>query len=286
MAALVAWSAPPLQEMEMLIPVECGQPPDGLAIASAPLHDLNVRVRGPRDLLSALAASPPPVYRQLLDGLNAGLHPLTVEKNRIALPPGITVVEVKPHLLIVNLEKKIYKQVPVVVSLRGRPATGFTVGDAVPDPPAVTLQGPRSLLEPLTKVFTKPVELTDMSDAFEREVALDLPANVEPLESDGIIVARISVVSRIVTQVFENVPVGARGSRMPWTITPTGVSLQIKGPEDMLEALRRDMDSRVYLDLAELKPGVYVRRAVIDLPPGVQLISAEPGLFTVTLKEK
>ena len=285
-AAPPAGAASSPAEMEVPVAVRCGRPPADLAVAPPTVRELKVRVRGPQARLDALAASSLPAYSQPLDGLGAGVHTLTVEKQRIVLPAGITVVAVRPPALVIRLENRVYKKVPVVVALKGRPATGFTVSDAVPDPPVVTLQGPRSLLVPLTRIFTRPLDVKDTAASFTREIPLDLPAAVEPFESSGVVLARVSVARKIVTLVFEKVAVGARGGRLAWSITPDAVDLQVRGPENVLEALRRDMGSRVYLDLSGLKPGVYVRRAVIDLPPGVQLVSARPGLFTVTLKKK
>lgn len=284
-AAAPAGPASSLPEMEVPVAVRCGRPPADLAVVPPTVRQLKVRVRGPQALLDALAASSPPAYSQPLDGLGAGVHSLTVEKQRFVLPAGITVVAVRPPVLVIRLENRVYKKVPVVIALKGRPAAGFTVADAVPDPPLVTLQGPRSLLVPLTRVFTRPLDVSGTDGSFAREISLDLPAAVEPFESSGAVVARVSVDRKIVTLVFQKVAVGARGGRLAWSITPAAVDLQVRGPENVLEALRRDMDSRVYLDLSGLKPGVYVRRAVIDLPPGVQLVSAQPGLFTVTLKK-
>lgn len=283
---LVAWAASPVQDMDVLIPVKTGKPPEGLAILSHPVHDLNVRLRGPRDKLKALSESSLQAYTQPLSNLNGGVHCLTVEKDRLVLPSGITVVEVKPHILVVKLEKKIYRQVPVVVSINGQPKSGFMVGDALPVPAVVALQGPVSLLGPMGKVVTKPVSVQGASGPFTQEIALALPEAIGPLGSQGIVIAHISVVQKIVTRVLENIAVRARRSHLPWVITPTSMNLQVKGPEEMLQFLRGGMESRVYVDLAGLKPGVYVRRAVIDLPVGVKLVSAEPGLFTVTLKER
>lgn len=282
----VARSASPLQETDLLIPVKTGEPPEGLAILSHPVHDIKVRVRGLRKKLSVLAKSPPPVYNQPLAGLTAGVHSLSIEKDRFVLPDGVIVVAVRPNTLIIHLEKKIFKQVPVVVSISGQPLSGFMVGDAVPVPAVVALQGPQSLLGPMEKVATGPVNVVDASEPFKQEIALDLPEGIQPLESRGVVVARISIVQKIITLLFENIAIRARRAQFPWVITPASLNLQVMGPEPELRVLRDDMDSRVYVDLDGLKPGVYVRRAVIDLPVDVKLVSAEPGLFTVTLKEK
>jgi hypothetical protein len=40
------------------------------------------------------------------------------------------------------------------------------------------------------------------------------------------------------------------------------------------------------VDLADLKPGVYVRRASISLPLRITLVKANPELFTVTVTKK
>ena len=82
----VAWSASPLQETDLLIPVKTGEPPAGLAILSHPVHDLKVRVRGPRKKLSALAKSPPQTYNQPLAGLNAGVTPCPLKKTVLSCP--------------------------------------------------------------------------------------------------------------------------------------------------------------------------------------------------------
>ncbi len=283
MLALAAWPGDPPREMDMPLTVTWGRPPRGLALASSPAVHIRMRVRGPWRLLSDMSASPPPGCEPSLAGLSAGVHTVNIEKRCIRLPAGVTVVDIVPRSLVVRLEEKVYKRVPVVVSLEGRPAPCFTVGDARPEPAAVELQGPRSFLDSMTRVFTRPVEVTDARTSFVRETRLDLPAVITPLVPDGRVVAHITLSPRIVTRIFEGVAVCVRGTRMGWSVSPKTVTLQIRGAENLLETLRADLPSRVYLDLAGLKAGVYVRRAVIDLPPEAELLSAIPGLFTVTL---
>ncbi len=286
MPAPVAWPADPPREVDLPLTVRWGRPPRGLALASAPEVHARVRVRGPRQQLSNLAASPPPVCEPSLDGLSAGVHTLNIKERCIRLPAGVTVVAIVPGRFVFRLEKEVYKRVPVVVSLEGRPAPGFTVDDARPEPTAVALQGARSLLDPLTRVFTRPVDVTGAAASFARETRLDLPAGIAPLVPEGRVVAHVTLARRVVTRVFERVTIGVRGTRMRWTVSPKTATLQIRGPENLLETLRGDLPSRVYLDLSGVKAGVYVRRAVIDLPPEVELLSAAPGLFTVTLRAR
>lgn len=54
----------------------------------------------------------------------------------------------------------------------------------------------------------------------------------------------------------------------------------------MIEKLSTTEDVEVFLDLKDLKPGVYVRHATIRLPVNITLVDVEPEIFTVKLESE
>ncbi|MBW2043219.1 MAG: hypothetical protein JRI76_14525, partial [Deltaproteobacteria bacterium] len=72
-------------------------------------------------------------------------------------------------------------------------------------------------------------------------------------------------------------------SRYRYHITPPTIDIEVKGPVRVLDTLVKDGGIKVYMDLKDLAPGVYPRRAVLALPPEAVLVSTSPEIFTVTV---
>ncbi len=47
---------------------------------------------------------------------------------------------------------------------------------------------------------------------------------------------------------------------------PPVITINVKGPAKLLESLSTSPDFNVYVDIKGLDPGVYVRRATLELP--------------------
>lgn len=282
---LLGWPGTSLQETDLLIQVKAGPPPKGLAVASLSVRDISVRVRGTPAQLKRLLASKLQSYVAPLSKLDAGVHSVAIDRTRISLPVKIAVVAVKPAVFIVKLEKAIQKQMPVVVAVSGKPKAGFLVTDAYARPAYVRLRGPQSRFQGLEKISTRPVDVSRHSKSFKREISLVLPKKLTPVESSGVVVARIVINQKIVIRTFKNVTVQGRNTTLPYVIRPGTLTVQLKGPQNLLKSMFAKTGPDIYVDLEDLHPGIYVRRAVIALPLGTTLLHAAPELFTVSIQK-
>ncbi|MFH1102845.1 MAG: hypothetical protein V1714_03665 [Pseudomonadota bacterium] len=61
------------------------------------------------------------------------------------------------------------------------------------------------------------------------------------------------------------------------------IDIEVKGPVHLIDQLEHNGTLHVYMDLKDLKAGIYPRRATISLPVGIVLVSTKPEIFTVTL---
>ncbi|MCD4786898.1 MAG: hypothetical protein K8R09_01615 [Desulfobacterales bacterium] len=276
------WHDSPFHETDIFIPIDSGKIPDGLSITDPLLKGIEVRISCPESLVKTLSEIK---SRYLLDlsDINEGVNNIPIRKDGIKLPSGISIINITPSFLTLKVEKELKKELPVIVSFSGKPATGFFTY-AVTRPSSVMLKGPENILGPIEKIFTKPIDVNGLSESFKKEIALDLPECLDIISFSGIILAEVYIEEQIVAREFKNIPVKGKDSTYTFSITPPAIDIEIKGPVNLLEKFYQENGLEVCVDLKGLKPGVYVRRASIVLPVKTILVRVKPEIFTVKIK--
>ncbi len=129
-----------------------------------------------------------------------------------------------------------------------------------------------------------PIDIAGAAESFKKEITLDLVESVTVLFPAHPIQAQIDIAEKLITRSFKDLPLKGRNTGFSYSITPPVISLDVKGPANIVNVLETSEAFMVYLDLEGLKPGVFVRRATIILPVTTALVGASPEIFTVTLK--
>jgi YbbR domain-containing protein len=218
--------------------------------------------------------------------MDIGIHSVPVAADRLNLPKGLSLVSLNPSAINVRLDQEIIKEVPVLVAYRGEPAPGFIIAETVANPKTVVLRGPLYLLENIKSIATHPIDVSDVAESFKKEITLDLFEFVEMVPPKAPILAEIRLGERIVSKVFKDVAINGKNTAHTFQITPSLISIEVKGPARLLTRLETKPEFNIYVDLTDLKPGVYVRRATIELPVDTTLIHAAPEIFTVKIKKR
>lgn len=270
-------------ETDILIPISFENIPNGLTITGHPLKSLEVRVKGPEPLIESLSKMKLQ-YKLDLIAVKPGVQSIQIRNDAILLPQGVSILKITQSFLAVRIETEIIKEVPVFVSVSGRPASGFIVTSAVARPKRIVLRGPEDTLKPLTSLMTKPIDLDGSSESFKKNTAIELINNVEIISGDKIFVAEISIDKKIVTKRFKNVSVEGIEASFPYTITPPRIDIEVKGHVNILEKIDPVKDIKVCIDLKDLKPGTYNKRASIKIPVQTTLSRVTPEIFTVRIK--
>jgi len=274
-----------LHETDIFVAVGPDQIPSGLTLSGPPLKGIEVRVRGPKSTVLTLADIN---IRYVLDlsGVDVGVTSIPINSDRISLPMGVSIDKITPAFLTVKIEKEVTKELPVNIAYTGKPATGFSAVGAVAKPLSVTVRGPESILDPMTEIPTKPIDIKGLSESFKKEIALNLPENIEIVSPSGIVFAEIFIEETIITRAFKDIVVEGKDTPYSYSITPAAIHIEVKGPANILETLQDKQGIQVYVDLKGLTPGVYVRPAVITLPVNTTLVGVKPEIFTVKIKSK
>lgn len=257
--------------------------PADLSVSSPLPKGIEMRVAGKSralEKLSSLKLS----YPIDLSSLNPGVHSITLRPEAIKLPRNVTVIRLRPRVLLLKIDRKINVQLPVVLLLKGEPAQGYAVIHFQTDPAVIDVVGPEDHVAALKQIQTKPFDISGVSKSLKKEVPFDLPENTMLAGPVEVVQASVTIAQETNTHRFEGIPVQGRGSLYEYEISPTSISFAVKGPMRVLEALKTGEGIDVYVDLKNLKPGVYVRRAAIVLPLNITLQGqADPEAFTVKI---
>ncbi len=176
-------------EVTMNIPLEIKGVPRDLAMVNEPIDTLEVRVRGPKTLVSTLSPSEivlEGLPRKFVEGEN--LIPIRPEMVRV--PRGIEVEDVIPHQVRMVLDVIVEREVEVSPRVEGALPKGYVVKQVTSNPPRIRMAGPRSDLRRLTRIYTVPINLDGHSVSFTTRAMLEpVGRQVRALGDTPIIVA-------------------------------------------------------------------------------------------------
>jgi len=267
------------------VPIKVENLPRGTLLTSPLVQGIEIQVRGPAEIrkrLSDLNLQ----YRLDLSDLKPGSHTIPIQVQQLHLPLGLSIDNFQPQAIPIWLELEVRKEVPITVFYKGTPAPGYFVVQTVAVPSMVMLSGPKQELDRIESVSTHPIDVAGIADTFKKEITLALPENIKSIALTDPILVSVKIAEEIQTKNFKGILVEILGSRDRSEINPAYISMDIKGPVKLLEGLTRHPDFRVSVDTKGLEPGVYVRRATIELPVGTTLIKVEPEIFTVTISDQ
>lgn len=215
---------------------------------------------------------------------------VTGEQMRVALPVdrveynrdlGVVPSFISPPAVDLRFERRRSIRLPVVADVEAVPAPGFTVVQPLTvEPESVTVRGPASWIEGLTRVSTRSIRLDDLSTTVMRDVPLELPAEVPGVEADpSAVLVTVSLDSLVVREF--RVPVRVTGAAGEFamvrpdsvTVTLRGAAVAVEERAASLEAVDVEVRNR-----PERTYQVTLRVEAIEGPVGV---TVEPATATV-----
>ena len=269
-------------EADILIPIIADKLPKGLMLVGPPLKEIEIRVQGSRPDLEHLDLHKPS-YRLDLSGATIGVESFPINPDLIPIPEGIKITRVNPAYVTVRVDRRLKKQIPVEIAVSGKTAAGFFVEDLLTKPSTVMLCGSETELSSRDSILTKPIDVSGRSESFKKEIALQLTPGLEVCASSGIILAEIYIAEKDLTRRFADILVEGHNTPYKFSISPPTIHIEIRGPQQIIQNLHPRKDISVRVELKDLSPGVYVRRATITLPVKTTLVKVEPELFTVKI---
>jgi YbbR domain-containing protein len=150
-------------------PLELQQIASGVEVSGELPSTVDVRLRGASGLLSRLAAGDVVVALDL-HGDRAGRRMIALSAEQVHGPVGVEVVHIAPSALVLTLERSASREVKVIPSVDGTPASGFVVAKATAEPATVEIVGPESAVQRATEAVTEPVSVARASQSVRETV--------------------------------------------------------------------------------------------------------------------
>lgn len=171
--ALYAVARQPSREILLVnVPLEYINIPPGLEISGTFQSHVNVRVRGPRDVVQGLTASQLEVKADLANK-TPGERVIQINPADVSRPNKVEIRRIEPQSLELNLEPTRHKVVPISPQVVGSPAAGFEYWDVQGEPQTVEIEGPESKVAQVEKIYTETVHIKGQQQDFQLRVDLE-----------------------------------------------------------------------------------------------------------------
>lgn len=165
-------------------------------VVTATPKDVEVRVRGPRQLVEPLDGSKVRAYVSVA-GRGEGEHGVRVQA---FVPEGVQVVDMMPASTSVTVDTVIGRDLPVAIALIGFPDRGCVPLEPESTPRSATVAGPKTRIEAVKSVLAQ-IDISGITAEVSRDIA------VVPVDAGGRPVEGVSVYP---ASVRVTVPVEAR----------------------------------------------------------------------------
>lgn len=271
-------------ERALRVPLELRNLPPQIEIVDDPPATVDVRLRGSSGVLGRL--EPGQVVATVdLVGARPGARLFHLKPEEVKVPYGVTVAQVLPPTLSLELEKSMIRTVPVHPAVEGDPAPGFVIGRISSKPSTVQITGPETRVKQVSAATTESVTIDGARDRVRDVVTVGVadPA-VRLLQPEDALVS-IEVLPAPVERAFEKVPIRWRnlGDGMKARIVPAVGRISVRGQRQALDRLRAD-SIEAFVDLAGLGPGRYNLGVQADSAPDFGISSVDPGVVAVTIR--
>lgn len=155
-----------------------------------PVLRVQVRLRGPLNLISALSPAQVSVVVDLRDA-QQGLLEVPLTPQNVVRPQGLEVLSIQPNLLTLVVDRVISEFRNVSVRFSGEPAAGAIAGTPDVVPPRVLVRGPESILGSVESLATRPIQLDGHAIDFEEQALVVSPSPLVQVLQPTFVTVRI-----------------------------------------------------------------------------------------------
>ncbi len=194
--ALILWfyvNAKGIVEVNYVIPLEYHNLPSSLMMVGESVGYVDVRIRL-REGFQNQAVSQQISAMVDLSEAKPGETVYYLNEKDIRVPSYMEITRISPRAIKVKLEPVVTKSVGVVAEVVGKPAEGVALKSVEINPPMVTVEGAKGLVDRLQEVSTVPIDLNGASKTFSQAVSLKL------LGKEVRVVGQESVVVRLILE--------------------------------------------------------------------------------------
>jgi YbbR domain-containing protein len=144
------------------VPVEYRNLSSALDLSPDAPTRIQLQVRGPRGRLNEVSPDRTNIVLDLGTMLQPSARTFTIQDNLINLPPTVTLVRAIPSQLRVKLERRVYKEIPVILAFEEDPPSNLKIVSTEISPNQIKVVGPESRIALTNSISTEPISIKDV----------------------------------------------------------------------------------------------------------------------------
>ncbi|MDR2785299.1 MAG: hypothetical protein LBB83_05235 [Treponema sp.] len=216
--------------------------------------------------------------------------PVQIRRRGTALGVEPLEITVDPPEVVVELDEKMSKYVPIKPNFEGYLESGYEMVSYTLTPTQIVVDGPRGLVEQLLELPTEVIEIGGRSEDFTTTVHILNRDSLLQLRGDGMTEFRGFVKKLIMIRSFDDLPVviSRLDSNLTAVMEVTRGSIRIEGNQTELEYYNPASNANILtLDCSGItEPGSYTLPVQADIPAMFTLIRSDPTAVTIQVREK
>jgi len=269
------------------IPVEILNLPADLTISNQFKNELELTVNGPRGLMRNLAVQR--ISRPIdLSRAEPGTKVFQNTIDSISLPRGVRLLRVKPTDIILQLDKLVKKNIPILYVTTGSLPDGLELISITLNPASIPVTGPEPSVGHVDSISTATIDLSRLTTSTTRPVALKLTPTIEDLVGEPIVTASIVIEEKMEQKTIENIPVKLLLSgKKTYTLKPDTVTVVARIPYTTLRKTK-DLKTlfRARIMGVELPAGTHKLTVEIIPAEDIEVLEIKPEMFIADITDK
>jgi len=290
--AVILWLYVTAQQIDMQVfrvPIELKNIPEGLALSREAPSEADVTIKGARIDLIKLRLTRKLKLSVDCSDVKAGRVNIRLSPAALNLPQDFDIRNVSidnPHILSLEFEKLVSKQVPVKIAYKGEVPENIVIeGKPIIVPDRVTVTGPERVINKINLVNTEEIELKGSRKKFSSEVRVNAGTSEIDINPKEVFVE--IRFSRRILRVLSSIPPTLLQDDQSLAVkySPRTVSLTVEGPEELVNSIRKE-DISIIIDITTKKEGKYKIEPQIIVPKGIDRYWLDIDYFDIEISKK
>jgi YbbR domain-containing protein len=214
--------------------------------------------------------------------------PVQIHKKGTALRAETLEISVDPLEVVLVLDERVRKTVPVKVRFRGALEPGYEMGETMLNPAHVDIEGPRGLLANVRELSTEFIELSGRSGDFSATVRLVNPEPLLIIRGNGLIEFHGAVQEQLRVQNFEDLPIRIDNldDQFSGELEIDRGSVRIEGGENIFDKLQ-EQDVSLSVDCSSIdSTGEFLLPVSALFPVMFTLIRQDPETVMIRIQRR
>ena len=202
------------------------------------------------------------------------------------IPEGIKITRITPPILEIILNKPMQREVQIKANILGSPASNWKISDIQIDPKTLIIEGPEQIVEKLTEVNTKIIDISQLDTDSDFRSTVIFPSKIHSITPNTIVDVHVHIIPEKITRAYtESIVIS---NSLDVDIQPKTVSVLLSCLEEYqaqlpdIIKLQIDASTLTLLDKQidfAIHPNNFSIIGVGDIPVHIEAI--EPTIFTI-----